>query len=207
MNRLHDCTEGAFHMMVDTESTLDPSIPGQMRHLGADLYVPTNMQAFNIPVEEVRGLVIAGIEVDYASEKEGFKVSTLILASRDDERDTRRRSDIDGKAMRGIPIEKYKRRVIETWILQDLGKGKTPRWNIWNTGLRPYEHIFHSRGADLSDLQEVARIYVAARYGDKDAHEAVAQAFQVSKSTAGRWVKKARDMGFIDRIAPRGNHY
>lgn len=200
MNRLFECVEGSFLLSVDTESMLDSSVPGEMKHLGADLYVPINMQAFDIPVEEVRGVVIAGIEVNFVSDIQDFEVSTLVLTARNDEQWVRRRISIDGKAMRSIPIEKYKRRVIETWMLRDMGRGETPRWRVWNTVLRQYGAECHSRGANLSDLMTVARIYVSARYGDKDAHEAVAHAFKVSKSTAGRWIKKARDIGYLENI-------
>ena len=191
---------GTFHMFVDTDSELDPSIPYQMKHLGADLYVPYNMRAFNIAVKEVRGLVIAVIEVDYAPQIRDFVVSKLFLGMRGYAENDEKPLGIDGEIMRRFPIERYKRRVIQNWILQDLGTKRTPRWWLWESAMRWSDPRQHSRGGGLFDLERTARIYVAARYGDRDAHEAVADAFGISKSTAGRWIKKARDIGYIDNI-------
>lgn len=199
-DELHARIGGVFHMSLDTGSELDPNIPYQMKHLGANLYVPYNMQAFNIAVKEVPGLVIAGIEVDYAPRIRDFVVSKLFLRVSGDVTTEEKPLSIDGEIMRGFPIERYKRRVIQNWILQDLGTKRTPRWWLWESAMGWDRPMRHSRGGGLFDLERTARIYVAARYGDRDAHEAVADAFGISKSTAGRWIKKARDAGYIAYI-------
>ncbi|TPF92575.1 hypothetical protein BW14_08530 [Bifidobacterium sp. UTBIF-68] len=202
-NELRAHIDGVFHMLVDTDSELNPSVPGQMKHLGADLYVPYNMQAFSIAVKEVPGLVIACIEVDYVPQLRDFVVSKFFLGVSENTTNEAKPFDIDGETMRRFPIERYKRRVIQNWILQDLGMNRTPRWWLWESAMRWSDPMRHVRGAGLLDLERTARIYVAARYGDRDAHEAVADAFGISKSTAGRWIKKARDMGYIDNISVR----
>lgn len=199
---LYEWAEGTFSMIVDTDIELSQRSTAQMKHIGADLYVPHNIQAFNISVKEAPGLVIAGIELNYSPRDNDFIVSSLILTTEKTEKPGRKILAIDGGALKSIPIERYKRKVIECWVLRDRGEKKRPRWRVWNGGdRRPWESPeLHSRGGNIFDLQTTARIYAAARYGDKDSHEAVAENFGISKSTAGRWIKKARDAGYIDRI-------
>ncbi|MBT1170675.1 helix-turn-helix domain-containing protein [Bifidobacterium sp. SO4] len=197
--------------VLDTESKLDPAAPNQMKHLGADLYVPCNMQAFDIAVDEVKGLVIKAIEVNYLPGKDDFVISKLVLDGSAEKQDASKRGndpiDIDGGVLTKLALERYKRKVISSWILQDGGPTDEPRWHAWNNESYMYGGASHSRGGDEWDLMKVARVYVSSRYGNADAHEMVAKALGVSKSTAGRWIKKARDAGYIDRIAPRPVRY
>lgn len=184
---------------LDTGSTLDPDEPGQMRHIGADLWVPTSMAAFNLPVESASGLVIESITVAYALDADDFVVSHLAFGAVDDGHDP---AGIDGLALRQVPVERLKRRVIGKWILRDRGpepEDGGPRWESWRGVGQPRAS---RRGASRLDLIYTARVYCAARYGEGDAHEAVARAFSISKATAGRWIAKARAEGFMEGIEP-----
>ncbi|MBW3090012.1 helix-turn-helix domain-containing protein [Bifidobacterium miconisargentati] len=209
---LFDRIEGfSVRGVLDTESKLDPAVPNQMKHLGADLYVPCNMQAFDIVVEEVPGLRIAAIEVNYLAGKDDFVISKLVLDGSPTNGNVSQSGkgpiDIDGGTLTRLPLERYKRKVISSWVLQDGGPEDEPRWHSWDNGAYLYGGASHSRGGDEWDLKKVARVYVSSRYGNADAHEMVAKALGVSKSTAGRWIKKARDAGYIERIAPQPLRY
>ena len=188
---------------------LDPSDGNRLHHIGADLYVPTNMQAFNIRVNEsMMPLTIAAIEVNYDYKADDFIVSQLFVNNVMFGKTSS--VDIDGIVLRQIPVEKYKRMVISSWILRDGGYNElenTRRWMSWAYQVQGGRFTRSSRrGANVIDLLYTARIYVAARYGDGDAHETVAKLMGISKATAGRWINKAREAGYIDHIGDN-NHF
>lgn len=182
-DRIANCPDG-----VDTASTLDPDDPDQMVHIGADLWVPTTMTAFGLHADGGDGPAIEAIEVDYDAANGDFDVAHLLLGG------------VNGTMLRQLPLERLKRRVIGMWILRDRGDDQEdggPRWESWRGVTTPRAS---RRGASRLDLVYTARVYCAARYGEGDAHEAVARAFSISKATAGRWIAKARAEGLMDGI-------
>lgn len=207
--RLNEAIAGiAPNLDTDIDLTgVDPRDGTRLHHIGADLYVPINMQAFNIPVVETGGrLTIAAIEIQYIGKTDDFVVTHLFVT---DNVLGAIPADIDSMMLRQIPVDKYKRMVISSWILRDCGENGTgvPRWMSWAYQSKSGQfRRANLRGATTIDLLYTARIYVAARYGDGDAREMMCSMLGVSRSTAGRWVVKARELGYIDHI-DAGNHF
>jgi hypothetical protein len=74
------------------------------------------------------------------------------------------------------------------------GATRTDEWQTTNR--RRGERLTHET------LEEVARIYRQAQHEHRGPTNAVADEMHVARSTAGKWVARARDAGFL-RPAPR----
>lgn len=154
----------------------------ELINIGADLFVPQEFNEDNITIHEEPNIIYS-VRIVHSTTDNEFHITSLTVATRD-----------------GNPLP------AENRILYATIKKKAISKNIYildrQKGLIPYYPVniprSHKRGATTVDLLYTSRIYVASKVGGGDAHEAVANRLGISKATAGRWVSKARELGYID---------
>lgn len=99
--------------------------------------------------------------------------------------------EVTGEALRLVPPAGILRQGVAAEILADPNIGPVPR-GLGKAGPTP------------ETLRWVARLYaLALLLGDAPTRR-VAEGLQVPRSTAGRWVTRARDRGYLTVVDPRG---
>lgn len=110
---------------------------------------------------------------------------------------------VTGETLRKIPVQRLVREVFSDVVSPWQGMSNATRGPLasFRDDLRAH---LREAGPVTETLQVVAQVYQAAYVlGDKPA-KAVQEAFDVPRPTADRWIRKARDRGFLGAAAGAG---
>jgi hypothetical protein len=115
---------------------------------------------------------------------------------------------VTGEALRQVPVAWLVRHSLETTPQSPFGPGfgQEPgkRFEMVLFGMLEPEDVQRMRAAGPTDetLEWVARTYtLALAVGDRPT-KAVKEVFEIAQSTAGQWVARARDRGFLGTAEP-----
>jgi hypothetical protein len=86
--------------------------------------------------------------------------------------------------------------------LLSLATSQLPREQIAQIGMAERDFYLGLKKAGGDELlKQVALRAAVARLGQRGENRAVMHAFDVSQATATRWISKAMDAGFLDRLS------
>ncbi|MFW6034539.1 MAG: hypothetical protein ACOC9R_05320 [bacterium] len=98
--------------------------------------------------------------------------------------------EVTGELIRSVPVAS----LLTKWALRFIGPGAVER---------PPADLVQTGPTDET-LRWVARAYRVALLVGAAPTQAVAETFDVARGTAGRWVTRSRDRGFLTVTDPRG---
>lgn len=124
------------------------------------------------------------VEVEATFQGERYEVTSLRCSQRPGD------SGVSTDGLRRIRVH----HLVTAMLVEHLWKGST--------------HVFEDRPvrprvSDEATLRYVAMIYRSAFVVQADPGKAVAQNLELPPATASRWIKRAREQGFITETAPR----
>lgn len=110
---------------------------------------------------------------------------------------------VTGAALRSIAVQK----VVREFVKVELAMAKDHKAGevVMAYGLMTREDakVAKDRGPTTETLEQVAQVYRLAVLMDDAPTKAVEEVFDVSRSTAGAWIGRARSAGLLE-VAPHG---
>lgn len=128
----------------------------KLHHIGADLYLPNDFAEYDMSTE-YDGLSVS-VTIHWDSASAEHRLTKIEIKSRD--------GNINSGTIGRLRPNKLKRTAIGKHILHKLSPTRYEWWQF-----KPLPRRNHRRGLNDAELKSLARIYVAARYGDGDAHD------------------------------------
>jgi hypothetical protein len=118
----------------------------------------------------------------------------------------RRRQDIPGpeitnELLRAIPVARLVG-IAVTQALYELRDGRLQPVNEPTRWAQEANRFHRGRPVDPEHLERVAHAYRAAVVSKRPPKQAIAEDFHVSTSTASRYIKAARDGGYLGKATP-----
>jgi hypothetical protein len=138
------------------------------------------------------GLLPFDVSLDAEFEDRRFRVQRLEAVKRTGG------EDVTNHALRQIPVARIMQQAVEQIVVQgEWSRSKDQRelFADWGPGGLP--DLTLSRGPDQRNLETVAAVYRLAYVVNIPPTEFVRQRLGLPKSTAGRWVRLARDAGLL----------
>lgn len=158
---------------------------GKAVQVGADLWAPPRIRVDITDVEDLPVDVHAELRLDGAR----YVVAELAVRQREGG------PPITGELIRTIPVQTLVRGGIADVATMGTRAFRT------SVALGPEEHArLAGDGPTDETLRWVARIYVQAQLAGEPPTKAVKDTLRIPLSTAGYWIRRTKDKGFMDPV-------